>query len=148
MRSFRFGEITTTDIGGTRSEYSLHVKCPWRLDGPDGIITGRADLWDHISGELMPDEWKPQINDNVQDVRIGELLKGFDLETHSHINVTDYLAIESVEASDLGDVTIGLSGGYRLTLFPGGSKGEDWRFFRPGVDEPHKVMEAGVFSEQ
>src|SRR4051794_21768778 len=68
MRIFSFGEITTSDIGGTRAKYGLHVQCPWRIDGPDGIITGRRDLWDHISGKLMPDDWEPQRNDNVQDV--------------------------------------------------------------------------------
>ena len=41
---------------------------------------------------------------------------------------------------------IDLSGGYRLTLFPAGSTGEDWRLFRPSEgeeDTPHFVVTGG-----
>src|SRR5688572_2366118 len=72
MRVFHFGDMREEN-GGTLGQYALHVQCPWRIDGPQGIITGRHDLWKHISGKVMPDEWKPSIDDNIQDVRLSDL---------------------------------------------------------------------------
>jgi hypothetical protein len=89
----------------------------------------------------MPDEWEPGLDDNVQDVRIGNLLGGYDLKTDSHVNGSESLVVERVRASELGDLDIDLSGGYHLTLFPEGSAGEAWRLFEPGEDAPHFVME-------
>ncbi len=140
MRIFHFGDIEA-DKNGTSGQYALHIQCPWCLDGPDGIVTGRRDLWEHISGEVMPDEWEPGIADNLQDIRLGVLLGGYDSDTRSHINATDILKVERVQGSDLGDVMIELSGGYRLTLFPAGTVGVEWRIFRPGDIDSHFVVE-------
>jgi hypothetical protein len=89
----------------------------------------------------MPDEWEPGLDDNVQDVRIGNLLGGYDVKTHSHVNGSESLVVERVRASDLGDLAIDLSGGYHLTLFPEGSTSEAWRLFEPGEDAPHFVID-------
>ncbi|HUS15657.1 MAG TPA: hypothetical protein VM536_11650, partial [Chloroflexia bacterium] len=113
MRIFHFGQIRE-DGGGTVGQYALHVQCPWRIDGPAGIITGRSDLWEPVPGHTMPDSWEPGIADNVQDVRLGQLLGGFDAGTHSHVNTGSRLVVEQVQASALGNLDIGLSGGYRL----------------------------------
>lgn len=134
MRGFHFGRIHLLE-DGTAGDYALHIQCPWRLDGPDGTVTGSSDLWEHTSGMAMPDEWEPNEHDNVQDARLGNLLKGYDLATRSHINITDQLVVEQVEMSKHGDVTIELLGGYSLAIFPAGSVGEQWRIFRPSSDE-------------
>jgi hypothetical protein len=55
--------------------------------------------------------------------------------------------VESVEADACGGVTIHLSGGYRLRLFPDGSVGEDWRFFVLGDESAHFVI-AGARLEE
>jgi hypothetical protein len=141
LRNFQFGEIELVD-GGTVGQYALHIQCPWRLDGPDGIVTGRGDLWRHISGDYMPDDWEPNIGDNLQGARLGELLQGYDPDTGSFVNTTDKLIVERVKAAAAGDATIHLSGGYRLLLFPSDSVGEHWRLFRPNSDTPHFVVEA------
>jgi hypothetical protein len=142
MRIFHFGEIKEVD-GGTIGKYALHIQCPWRMDGPEGIITGRLDLWNHISGKLMPDEWEPSTDDNIQDFRLRTLLKGYDPNTNSYVNATELLVVERVQASTVGDAIIELSGGYRLILFPAGTKGEDWRILGPDEVSPHFVMEGG-----
>jgi len=59
------------------------------------------------------------------------------------VNQTEHLVVEAVRADNYGGVTIQLSGGYRLVLFPAGSRGEDWRFFRPDTDGPHFVVADG-----
>ena len=140
MRVFHFGQMRQGN-GGTMGQYALHIQCPWRIDGPEGIVTGRSDLWEHISGKRMPDEWEPSIDDNIQDIQIGYLLGSYNTETHSHVNSSALLVVERVRASDIGDLDINLSGGYRLILFPSGRIGEAWRLFEPGKDTPHFVIE-------
>lgn len=44
-RVFHFGGFTVSG-DGSWGEYALHVPCAWRIDGPDGVLTGRADLWE------------------------------------------------------------------------------------------------------
>jgi hypothetical protein len=139
MANFQFGDIVEVE-GGTLGEYALHVQCPWRIDGPEGVITGRYDLWRGTSGAIMPDDWEPGISDNLQDRRLGELFQGYDAQTESHVNATEWLVVERVQASAVGDATIYLSGGYRLMLFPSGSTGEEWRIFRPRTNDPHFVV--------
>lgn len=145
MRVFHFGHMREVDRG-TIGQYTLHIQCPWRIDGPKGIVTGRFDLWQHISGKTMPDEWEPSIDDNIQDMRLRNLFGGYDTETGSHVNSTEWLVVEHVQTSNVGDLEIRLSGGYRLVVFPGGSTGEEWRIFEPDKDSPHFVVEGnGVY---
>ncbi|HYO48677.1 MAG TPA: hypothetical protein VEW94_02400, partial [Chloroflexia bacterium] len=112
-----------------------------RIDGPDGIITGSDELWRSADGAYMPDDWEPTIFDNLQDRKLGELFQGYDEQTISHVNATEWLVVERVQASAVGDATIYLSGGYRLMLFPSGSIGEEWRIFPPRTDDPHFVVD-------
>ena len=49
----------------------------------------------------------------------------------------------AVRATPHGGAEIDLSDGCRLTLFPAGTVGEDWRLFRPGDDAPHFVVSGG-----
>jgi hypothetical protein len=141
MRNFGFGEIRQA-ANGLVGEYALHISCPWRIDGPQGILLRRSDLWEHISGEVTPDDWEPSTIDNLQDVRIKQLLQGYDPRTDSFVNTTDDLVVTSIQATLMGDAIIGLSGGYQLKLFPDGTRGEAWRIFRPGdSDYPHFVVD-------
>ncbi len=141
MRVFHFGQIRKGE-GGTVGEYALHVQCPWRLEGPDGIVTGRQDLWEPAedSPDIDWETWDYEENENLQDKLIGELLEGYDPETRSFVNKTDRLIVEAVQGDAFGGATISLSGGFRLVLFPAGGRGEDWRIFCPGIDEPHFVV--------
>jgi hypothetical protein len=144
LRNFHFGEVRSVS-GGRVGEYALHIQCPWRIEGPGGIITGRLDLWEPAKEDedVDWDRWSYHQNENLQDARIAVLLGGYDPETKSHINLTDLLVVKEVAADDCGGATITLSGGYRLVLFPAGTRGEDWRIFRPRVEEPHFVIARG-----
>ncbi len=142
MRIFGFGSLRQ-HRKGTVGEFALHIQCPWRLEGPEGIITGRADLYEPAE---EPDEsfdwdsWDYQKDGNRQDKRVADLLRGSDLRTRSPVNVTESLIVEAIDADELCGVAITFSVGYRLILFPDSSKGEHWRFFRPGADLPHFVV--------
>jgi hypothetical protein len=142
MRMFAFGNMHEVD-GGTVGEYALHIQCPWRIDGPSGIVTGRSDLWEATSGAVMPDEWEPGFDDNVQDVALANLLGASDATTNSHVSNGVKLVVERVDANDIGDLVLTFSGGYRLVIFPSGTVGEAWRLFQPGTETPHLVVEGG-----
>jgi hypothetical protein len=75
-------------------------------------------------------------------MRIEQLLKGYDAQQDSFVGTTDHLVVKSVTATPAGDAAIELSGGYKLLLFPAGTRGEWWRIFRPGdSDHPHFVVD-------
>jgi len=145
LRNFQFGQIRKVEPRGTVGEYGLHIQCPWRIEGPDGIVTGRSDLWDPSDPDAKVDwdSWDYDKDANLQDTRIAELLGGEDPVTGSPMNVSNRLIVEAVDADDFGGATIQLSGGYRLVIFPAGTRGEDWRIFRPKLDEPHFVVSGG-----
>jgi tetratricopeptide (TPR) repeat protein len=133
MRNFHFGKIRLIERGSI-GEYALHIQCPWRIDSMAGIVTGSQDLWHWAFGEHEPLGWDFEDGNSLQDVRLGELLKGYDKHTESYVNMTDKLVVESIQASPFSDVSLFLSGGYRLILFPTSLFGESWRLFRPDDD--------------
>jgi len=150
MRGFHFGRVTLEESGDRSSgEFALHIQCPWRVEGPVGIVTGRTDLWEPAeSSEYIDwDSWDYESNPNLQDRRIGELLGGYDPKTRSFVNDTEYLVVEQVEADDFGGAPVSLSGGYRLVIFPSGSAGEDWRLLQPLSKQRHFVVSGGAVKE-
>ncbi len=144
MRCFRFGEIRQTQEGSF-SEYTLQVQCPWRIEGPAGIVTGRSDLWEPVedSPDIDWEAWDFDENQNLQDRLIETFLQGYDLQTGSFNDETDKLVVEAVSGDAYGGATLTFFGGCRLAIFPAGTGGEDWRIFRPGTDEPHFVIAGG-----
>jgi hypothetical protein len=147
MRGFHFGRVTVEEPGDrSGGEFALHIQCPWRLEGPAGILTGQSDLWEPAepSQEIDWDSWDYEKDPNLQDRRIGELLGGYDPKTRSFVNDTEHLVVEKVEADDFGGAAISLSGGYRLVIFPSGSAGEDWRLLQPLSEQRHFVVSGGA----
>lgn len=144
MRIFHFGPIQAAE-NGTVGEYALHIQCPWRIEGPQGIVTGSCDLCEpgEINGDIDWDTWDYEKNENLQDRLIGNLLSNYDPQTRSFINENDKLVVEAVSADIYGGAAIMLSGGYRLVLFTAGTRGEDWRIFSPKTSEPHFVIVGG-----
>jgi len=140
MRIFHFGHVTA-GADGSWGQYALHLQCPWRLDGPAGVVTGQGDLWEHATLDLPPAGWSYEQGDNLQDARLGALLVGRDARTRSWANNTPgFLVVTDVEATEHGDLIVALSGGYKLRVWPDSSRGEAWRFFVPQTDAPHFVF--------
>jgi len=145
MRNFQFGQVHAV-ARGTVGEFALHIECPWRIEGPHGIVTGFDDLWEpagEVGDDFDWDAWGDEKHDNLQDKRLGELLGGYDEKTHSFVNQTGVLTVEDVQTDSYGGAILKLSGGYRLVLFPTGTRREDWRCFRPDTEGPHFVLSGG-----
>jgi hypothetical protein len=155
MLNLQFGSVREIDMKlgksvgkkGTVGEFALHVQCPWRIDSPDKIITGRGDLFRIAeTGEPFDsdDNTCYKFGMSLQDKKIGDLLQDFDPIIGSYANVTKSLIVEAVDADNFGGVIIYLFGGYRLVLFPSGSVGEDWRLLQPGTSEKHVVVSGSL----
>lgn len=148
MGCFGFGEIRVLENKHV-AEYALHVQCPWRIESEDGIITGRRDIWDppeEFASKEEFESWKYD-NGNLQDLRIKELLRDDDPQLRISVNKTQKLFVEQIRADHYGGLNINLTGGYRLVLFPAGSRGEDWRFFIPKNKKSHFVISGGRIDE-
>jgi hypothetical protein len=140
MMIFHFGAISPHPSGtGTVGTYTLHIQCPWRLTAGSKVYTGTSDRF------LGPAE-ATEVNDdpksgNLQLVRMGALLKGYDGATKSFVNATDQLVVLEVNVDAFGGADLVLSGGYHLEIFPDGSLEEEWRFVE--VQGRHVVVQAG-----
>lgn len=89
----------------------------------------------------MPEDWKPSLEDNVQDTRLRNIFGGYDTDTQSHVKRPESFVVDKVQTNEVGDLQIHFSSGYRLVLFPDGFADESWRLFEPEKDTPHLVVE-------
>jgi hypothetical protein len=133
MRTFQFGSLRAVERGSL-GEFALHVQCPWRIEGPDGIVTGRLDLWEPVEDDAPYEEnWDYEKSPNLQDARLERWLaenRGF-------------LAVKDVDADEFGGAAISFDRGFVLRMFPAGTRSEDWRLFRPKTGAPHLVISGG-----
>jgi hypothetical protein len=134
MRIFCFGKLRLVNCGSV-GDFALHVLCPWRIDGPGGIVTGGFDLWEPAEDDAPFDEnWDYETSPNLQDAR---LQVWFEQNRAS-------LVVQALDADDFGGAAVSLGQGFVLRLFPSRTRGEDWRLFRPNTDAPHFVVSGGV----
>ncbi len=144
MRNFHFGQLRRVE-GSVVGEFALHLYCPWRLAGPEGLITGRLDVWEPLKETLDFDwnSWDYDRGGNLQDWYLSQLLGSYDPKVDALVNQSDDFIVETVQTDNCGGAVLHLSGGYQLSIFPAGRVGEDWRILRPGIDEPHFVISGG-----
>ena len=143
MKNFQFGRIRPDPSGkGTIGDFALHLSCPWRLVTGNRILTGSADYFEPAveGGAVNPDDRR---SGNLQRTRLREIFTAYDPKTHSLVNETDALIVTAVHSDQFGGLDLDLSGGFRLQVFPTGSRGEDWRFLSPENEEDHFVIEGG-----
>lgn len=138
MRTFQFGTLRPVHRGSV-GEFSLHVQCPWRIESEDGIVTGRLDLWEPVEENAPFDEnWDYEKSPNLQDSRLKRWLGCYESS----------LIVKSVDADEFGGAAINFGQGFVLRLFPAGTRGEDWRLFRPKTGSPHLVISGGVIEPE
>jgi hypothetical protein len=78
MRTFQFGSLRPIGRGSV-GDFALHVQCPWRIEGPEGIVTGRLDLWEPVKDNALFDEhWDYEQSPNLQDARLERWLADYE----------------------------------------------------------------------
>jgi len=138
MGMFSFGELresVTHSLGkkGVVGEYALHIQCPWRVVGSEGIVVASGD---RNYPEDENSDWQDFDSDgpSLCEARIDEWL-----QPHKELPLT----VKSVTADRLGGFKMELSQGFILEVFPAdslrGEYSEHWRFFRP-FEENHFVV--------
>ncbi|HWB30458.1 MAG TPA: hypothetical protein VG736_08155 [Vicinamibacterales bacterium] len=117
-------------------EWSLHFQCPWRLSGPDGIVTGSGDIFEcaNPSAASSFDPHRP--GDAVADVRLRAWLDA---------RANQPATIVGVDGDRCGGLCLQLTGDFRFEAFPETTAvperfGEYWRLLRPGRDASHFVV--------
>jgi len=132
MRTFQFGQLRPVDRGSV-GDFALHVQCPWRIEGPDGIVTGRLDLWEPVEDNAPYDKnWDHEKSPNLQDALVKQWL------------AENELVVTNVDADEFGGAAISFRQGFVLRLFPAGTRGEDWRSFQPTSGARHLVISGGA----
>src|SRR5262245_59234134 len=135
MLVLHFGDIQPHRSGhGTVGAYALHVQCTWRFDGPGGTVTGRDDLWSYAGRGERPANWSHEDGHSLQDQRWSQFFVR-DEDTRSWVNERDRFVVTGTQQSQRGDVTLELSEGYAILLFPDSSRGEAWRLFATDGDD-------------
>lgn len=125
MLTLQFGALReVTNLRGKVKqvgEWALHIQCKWQLERAGEIVATQDDL----AGS--------DTDAHGATARLDELLL-----KHEPTSVKDVLA------GEFGNVDIVLSRGLILRVTANGTADEeDWRFFAPGADAPHLVIEGG-----
>lgn len=148
MKAFGFGAIREVDAEHVVSEWALHVTCPWRIEDDRRVVTGSLDRFARATDNSDP-TWDPnQPKGSLQDQRMAALLHGPFSLLRTHNNTLGELFVEDVVLLPFNGLMVRLSPRYRLVVFPCGSQEEEWRFFRPGTDADHLVLEAGTIHRE
>jgi hypothetical protein len=139
MREFGFHAPDPEDNSQT-SEWFLHIQCAWRIESSNEIMTGSFDWFEPAdpTRDTEPN-WDPATGGSLQELKLREIFRDFENQP-IYNQTTNFLVLDAVMAA-VGDLVIGLSGGFRIRVFPAGSKGEFWRLFKKGDPDSHFVCE-------
>ena len=118
-------------------EYTLHVSCPWRLVGPEGLVVASGDLFTPADplADLADFDWEVP-GASWCDVR----LQAFIAATAG-----DPPTVTAISADELGSLRLFLGDEYVLDIFPDSSpaphvESEFWRLLQPGSGAPQFVV--------
>jgi hypothetical protein len=141
MLGLHFGDVRPHHSGrGTVGAYTLHIQCPWRIDGPKGTITGSDDRWEYAGPGEPPPNWLHEDGPNLQDERLDGLF-GECRAKIGWVNDDNKFVVSSVRQGLQGDLALEFSDGHSISIFPASGEREAWRFFAPD-DEHHLVFPA------
>lgn len=124
-------------------QWVLHIQCPWRIEAGNALLTGSNDWYEptDLSAETE-DDWDPAEGGSLQERRLRELFRDQDSSKRTISNNTASLVCTEFQVEPYGGVTIWLTGGYALRLFPAASRGEHWRIFQKGDTSTHVICAA------
>jgi hypothetical protein len=115
-------------------EYALHIHCPWRIVGPDGIFVASEDR-NYPEDEMSNRENFDSDSPSRCEARIGVWFREHSVAP---------LSVEQVKADSVGGFRLFLHRGFVLEAFPShslrGEYSEYWRLFRPSTEARHFVV--------
>ena len=126
----QFGDRVAAPTAGSpermTGRFALHVSCPWRIRGPDGLITGFSDMWEPAD---------PGAAEHFDAGRPGDAVA--DRELRNWMERHGPLAVETVVPDACGGFALELSKGFALEVFADGvaAEQEHWRMLQPGHTE-------------
>ncbi|WP_175948057.1 hypothetical protein [Burkholderia pyrrocinia] len=125
MLTLHFGPLReiTTRRGTTKrvGAWALHVQCFWRIEHGGEVLATRDDL------RRSEEDTKRVVE------KLDQLLVK-----------SERVIVNGISASPYASVRLSLSGNRIIAITPDDIAGdEDWRFFAPGTDKPHFVVEGG-----
>ncbi len=140
MRTFGFGKYDVKETERS-DEWALHIQCSWRFQSDGGIITGATDFYETLVEEAPGASCRDRkMNNILQNARLAEALGStLPQDKEGILNCTSSFIVEAIDVGPLGDLSIGLSGGFELLAFPDGSRVEYWRLFKRGAPGSHYV---------
>jgi hypothetical protein len=142
MTVLGFGPVRTTARGGTVGTFALHLQCAWRIASNASILTGDTDVWEYAGTGDRPENWEPSFGLSLQSRQMDKLLGARLGTSKAFYYASGVSVVECQFEQTTGDIAIDLSSGHRLSVFPNGSRGEQWRFFSTeGEGSPHLVFE-------
>ena len=140
VRLFHFG--SNPFAGDQYGLFAIHLQCPWRLETADAILTGLSDWYTPARRDVDDDEnWDPAKGGSLQEAVLRELMKDLASSSRAIVNRSDNLVVTDIRADSFGGFRLGLSGGVQLSVFPSGSRGEQWRLLQPKTEVNHFVVE-------
>lgn len=145
MECLKFGHLLETNKAGQEieiGEFGLHLQCPWRFTCDTKIFVGSQDLYEPADENSEYDEnfdWdKP--NGNLRDVKLQELIK------------PQNLTVASVAADDFGGFELFFSDHIKLSVFPAGSKVDEyselWRLLNNQPANKNHFVVSSSFVQQ
>ena len=121
------------DVG----DFALHVSCPWRILGPEGIHAASGDLFTPADPDADPTtfEWD-QPGANWCDIRLRAFIDA---------TADAPRAVSGVSADEIGSLRVFLGDDFVLDVFPDSShadhiESEYWRLLQPGTAAAHVVV--------
>jgi len=127
---------TKRDPKRIAGEFALHLQCPWRITGSDGVVTGSGDMFtcDDPDSAASFDPGRP--GNAVADDRLRDWIA-------SHAGSP--LVVVAADTDEFGGLHLRLSDGFGIEAFPDSTgrtedPDEHWRLLRPGKDLPHLAV--------
>lgn len=125
MLTLQFGPLreVTTRRGTVKhvGACSLHIQCAWKIELANDVFAGSPDF---------------AVSDESARATL-ELIRGL-------ITGRGPFIVERVAVGDNGNMSISMSGQLRLSVITDAAPDEeDWRFFEPGSERKHFVIQGG-----
>lgn len=128
--------------------WALHVQCAWRLEVGSSIYTGKSDLWEPESEPDDDFDWQAWDFEagNLRDMRMALLFDDTPDDSGVAAKPREPIVVEDVQADIFGGARILMSRSYCLSIFPDGTRSEDWRLLSWEDGSEHFVVAGGKVS--